>query len=736
MTSAPLRVIHCIHIQRALFVCPVTRLGKSADCFFILFEIWQATVDNQQDSSCELLEIEGSRPDSSIFQSLLSDYRVHISDMSMQDALGFNYVSPPHNTVQPPVTSAATDQDAGDTTSSSNNGRTSSQQTSKSNSKQEPTKASGASGKGGKPKKDTIGSSSEGGGDDDENRKKKDEKLKHDSISKGSKSAERKRLLEEERAAWSLREAELLAASEEDEDTESKSNDATSPKVVLDTGHCQPTSLNATSALPTCHQQAQVDMQLHPLSFQEAQNETLLATPLQSAQNDTLRTPPLQLVEHATSPAPHEASPAQHVTSPAQNASSPAQNAPSSSAQHAVLTAQNSSSPAQYAVSPAQNAPSSSAQHEVLPAQNSSSSAQNASSSVKHTVSPAQNASSSAQHAASPVQDVSSSAQHAASPAQNTTDVFVSTLTSLFPNTRLSSTIVTNNHTSTSEDSGAEVDRNTTPLSLNQNAGNDDARSTASSPGPSTPKPPTRGTSPIIDFNGWESAFGCPLSTPRSSAGEGGNASQHPPTNLPNDENLSTPDPTPAPCTTTSPDQVVATPKKRVVNCGACKRGKKTCPKCVTFSVSASAGLNEVASVSMSTRRRSRNSSTPIESPEAVSTLLNTHTARVSRRHQSPAVIFAAESSDVVLNERITTSVSTGHHSSSPREFSEVNSQQLHTHDTTCPVPCIVQQQQNQPFLSNTIPSNVHHTPFTSMGATTSPILPLFSESNNIAAVN
>jgi hypothetical protein len=138
----------------------------------------------------------------------------------------------------------------------------------------------------------------------------------------------------------------------------------------------------------------------------------------------------------------------------------------------------------------------------------------------------------------------------------------------------------------------------------------------------------------------------------------------------------------------------------------------------------------------MSTRGRSRNSSDAIESPEVVSTESNTHAARVSRRHRSPVVILAPQSSDVVLTEEITDSVLTRHHSSSPRGFSEVHSQQLQTNDTTSPVPCIVQQQQNQPFLSNTVTSNVHQTPSTSIGAATSPSLPLLSESNNIAAVN
>ena len=709
-------------MKGGLFVCPVTRKGglfvcpasleKSADCFVILCGFWQATADKKEDPSCELLEIEGNRLDALTFQSLLSDYRVHISDISMQDALGFNYVSQPLNTMLFQVTSVATDQDTGDTTSNSNSGSTSSQQTSNSNSKQEATQASSGSGKGGKQKKDTIGSSSEGGGDDDENRKKKDEKLKHDSISRASKKAERKRLLKEAEAAWLIRQAELLAASEEDEDTESNSNDATSPNVVVDAGHvCQPTPLNATSALPTCHQQAQVDMLLHHLAFQQAQNETLLAPPLQSAQNDTLPTPPLQSAQHAASPTQHAASPIQHAASPTQHAASPTQ------------------------------------------------------------------------HAASPT-------QHAASPAQNETDVLASTLASLFPITHFSSTVVANNRTSTSEDSGAEVHRSTTPLSLisaasDHVAASGAARSTASSPGPSTPKPPTRVTSPNIDFNAWETAFGCPLSTPRSSAGEGGNASQHLQTILPNDENLSTPDPTSASCTTTSPAQVVTTPtttspaqvvvtltttspaqvdatptsmspaqvvatptsmspaqfvaipKKRVVNCAACKRGKKPCPKCVAFntSVSASVGLNEGAAISMWTRRRSRNSSPVRESPEADSTELHEPAVRVPRRHPSRANMSPLLS-NVGSNEGIITSVSTEHHSSSPREFSEVNSTQLHTHGTTFPVPLVVQLPQSQLVLNNTVAPNVHHTPWTSMGAATSPHLPFFSESNNMGAVN
>ena len=691
-----------------LFVCPAS-LEKSADCFIILCVIWQATADNKEDPKCELLEIEGNRLDALTFQSLLSDFRVHISDISMQDALGFNYVSPPLNTMLFQVTSAATDQDTGDTTSNSNSGSTSSQQTSNSNGKQEATQASSGSGKGGKQKKDTIGSSSEGGGDDDENRKKKDEKLQHDSISRASKKAERKRLLEEEKAAWLIRQAELLAGSEEDEESESNS------------------------------QQAQNETLLAPL-LQSAQNETLLAPLLQSAQNDTLLTPLLQS-------APNASSPAQHASSPAPNASS--------LAQHASSPAPNASSPAPNAVSPAPNASS--------PAPNASSLAPNASSL--------------AQHASSPAPNASLPAPNAVSAAQHATDILASTLASLFPTTHFSSTVVANNGASTSEDSSTEVNRSNTPLSLisaasDQVAGSGDARSTASSPGPSTPKPPTPVTSPNIDFNAWETTFGCPLSTPRSSAGEGGNASQHPQTILPDEEIVSTPDPTPAPCTTTfgcplstprpsageggnawqhpqtivpneeivstpdptpapctrtSPAQVVATPKKRVVNCKACKRGKKTCPKCVDFhtSVSASAELNEAASISMSARRRSRNSSAPSESTEAVSTELNTQTARVSRRHRSRAAMHPLQSSDVVLN-----------HSSSPREISEVNSQQLHTHNTTSPTPFVVQQPQNQVFLNNTATSNVNHTPWTSMGAATGSYLPLFAESNNIGVVN
>jgi len=749
-----------------LFVCPAS-LEKSADCFIILCVIWQATADNKEDPKCELLEIEGNRLDALTFQSLLSDFRVHISDISMQDALGFNYVSPPLNTMLFQVTSAATDQDTGDTTSNSNSGSTSSQQTSNSNGKQEATQASSGSGKGGKQKKDTIGSSSEGGGDDDENRKKKDEKLQHDSISRASKKAERKRLLEEEKAAWLIRQAELLAGSEEDEESESNSQQAQ----------------NETLLAPLL-QSAQNETLLAPL-LQSAQNETLLAPLLQSAQNDTLLTPLLQS-------APNASSPAQHASSPAPNASS--------LAQHASSPAPNASSPAPNAVSPAPNASS--------PAPNASSLAPNASSL--------------AQHASSPAPNASLPAPNAVSAAQHATDILASTLASLFPTTHFSSTVVANNGASTSEDSSTEVNRSNTPLSLisaasDQVAGSGDARSTASSPGPSTPKPPTPVTSPNIDFNAWETTFGCPLSTPRSSAGEGGNASQHPQTILPNEEIVSTsdptpapcttalgcplstprssageggnasqhpqtilpdeeivstpdptpapctttfgcplstprpsageggnawqhpqtivpneeivstPDPTPAPCTRTSPAQVVATPKKRVVNCKACKRGKKTCPKCVDFhtSVSASAELNEAASISMSARRRSRNSSAPSESTEAVSTELNTQTARVSRRHRSRAAMHPLQSSDVVLN-----------HSSSPREISEVNSQQLHTHNTTSPTPFVVQQPQNQVFLNNTATSNVNHTPWTSMGAATGSYLPLFAESNNIGVVN
>jgi hypothetical protein len=131
--------------------------------------------------------------------------------------------------------------------------------------------------------------------------------------------------------------------------------------------------------------------------------------------------------------------------------------------------------------------------------------------------------------------------------------------------------------------------------------------------------------------------------------------------------------------------------------------------------------LNEAASISMSTRRRSRNSSASSESPEANSTELHTHAARVSRRHLSRAVVLPPQSSDVVLNEDIITSVSTGHHSSSP-----------HAHDTTSSVPFVVQQLQNQLVLNNTVTSNVHHTPSTSMGAD----IPLFSESNYIGVVN